>query len=224
MRRTPVLAILLLATGLYGQERPPRPARTAPPAATSEEREIVLEIQRIRSHPKDYAAYLRALGRYFSGTLWRLPNRVPLRTQEGAAALDEAVRFLEQVTPITTPMTFSEGLHRAARDHVLDQGPSGRIGHGGTDGSTLATRTARHGVRGDLMGEVINYGPETPRMTILQLVIDDGVEGRGHRKSLFNPGFHTAGAAIGFHREYDVMTVVDLADRFDPPAPPLPPR
>ena len=215
MRRAPVLAILLLATGLYGQERP---------AATTEEREVVLEIQRIRSHPKDYAAYLRALGRHFSGTLWRLPNRVPLRTQEGLAALEEAARFLETVTPILTPMTFSEGLHRAARDHVLDQGPSGRIGHGGTDGSTLATRTARHGVRGDLMGEVINYGPETPRMTILQLVIDDGVEGRGHRKALFNPGFHTAGAAIGFHREYDVMTVVDLADRFAPPAPPLPPR
>jgi uncharacterized protein YkwD len=213
MRCAAVLAILLLVPGLFGQERPARSG------ATDEEREVVLEIQRIRSHPKEYAAYLRALGRYFTGTLWRLPNRVPLRTQEGAAALDEAVRFLETVTPISTPMTFSEGLHRAARDHVLDQGPTGLLGHGGTDGTSFVQRASRHGLRGALMGEVINYGPETPRMTILQLVIDDGVEGRGHRKTLFNPDFRTAGAAIGFHRDYDAMTVVDLADSFAPPAP-----
>ena len=65
-----------------------------------------------------------------------------------------------------------------------------------------------------LIGEVINYGPETARMTVIMLVIDDGVPDRGHRKNLFNPDFRTAGAAIGPHKGYGAMTVVDMADSF----------
>ena len=61
---------------------------------------------------------------------------------------------------------------------------------------------------------MINYGDETPRMTVIQLVIDDGVPGRGHRKNLFNPDFKVAGAAIGPHKTYGTMAVVDMADAF----------
>jgi uncharacterized protein YkwD len=97
---------------------------------------------------------------------------------------------------------------------VLDTGPSGRIGHVGTDGSTPRQRIERYGQQASLTGEVINYSKDNPRMTVIMLVIDDGVPDRGHRHNLFNPEFQVAGAAIGFHREYGSMTVVDLADGF----------
>jgi len=89
----------------------------------------------------------------------------------------------------------------------------------GVNGSTMRQRIEAFGKWGGLIGEVIMYGDETPRMTVIQLVIDDGVPDRGHRKNIFNPGFRTAGAAIGPHRTYGTMTVVDMADEFTPNRP-----
>jgi uncharacterized protein YkwD len=88
----------------------------------------------------------------------------------------------------------------------------------GTDGSKHGERIRRYGTipDGDLTGEVINYGDETPRMTVIQLVIDDGVPDRGHRHNLFNPRFRFGGAAIGPHRDYGTMVVVDLAEAIQP--------
>ena len=189
----------------------------AAPGASAEEQAVVREISKIRMFPREYAKYLRALGTRFRGNLWYLHDHVPLRTAEGREALEEAAQFLEEVKPMPEPMVLSEGLHRSARVHVLDQGPTGLLGHVGRDRSTPGQRMKRFGTPFSLMGEVINYGQETPRMTVIQLVIDDGVADRGHRKNLFNPKFRVAGAAIGYHKEYGSMTVVDLADAFTEP-------
>jgi len=205
------LVAWLMAAGLRGQEpaRAPRPA-----GSTLEEQAVVREITKIRMFPREYAKYLRALGVRFQGTLWRLRDHVPIRTNEGRGAVLEAAEFLEQVQPISGQLAFSEGLRAAAWEHVADQGPSGQTGHVGRSGSTFGDRIRRHGTPGALIGEVINYGPETPRMTVIQLVIDDGVPDRGHRKNIFNADFRVAGAAIGEHKGYGTMTVVDMADAF----------
>jgi hypothetical protein len=189
------------------------------PLSTPDEIAVVREINKIRRFPKEYAKYLRYLGTRFEGTLWRLVDHIPIRTNEGRDAVMEAVDFLENVEPVMELITYSEALHFAAWDHVLDQGPTGDTGHVGTDGSRPGQRMRRYGDPELLSGEVINYGLETPRMTVIQLVIDDGVPDRGHRHNLFNPKFRAAGAAIGYHKEYGTMVVVDLADAFTPGRP-----
>ncbi|MDR3669687.1 MAG: CAP domain-containing protein [Holophaga sp.] len=205
-------AAALAVTSLCAQQ----PVQASAPRSTAEEQAVVREITKIRMFPREYAKYLRALGTRFEGTLWRLRDHIPIRTNEGRRAVLEAAEFLEQVKPIPGEVIFSEGLHVAAWEHVADQGPSGQTGHVGVSGSTFGERIRRYGEPGSLIGEVINYGRETPRMTVIQLVIDDGVPDRGHRKNLFNPDFRTAGAAIGQHKGYGTMTVVDLADSFTP--------
>jgi hypothetical protein len=205
-----LLAACLAVASLRAQEvQAPKAARS-----TLEEQAVVREITKIRRFPREYAKYLRALGTRFEGTLWRLRDHVPIRTNEGRPAVLEAAEFLEQVQPIPGQVAFSEGLHAAAWEHVADQGPSGQTGHVGVSGSTFGERIRRYGTPGALIGEVINYGEETPRMTVIQLVIDDGVPDRGHRKNLFNADFRVGGAAIGAHKGYGSMTVVDMADSF----------
>jgi uncharacterized protein YkwD len=206
-----LLAVTLMTACLQAQE-----AAVATKPSTPAELAVVREINKIRRFPREYAKYLRALGTRFEGTLWRLRDHVPIRTNEGRAAIIEAAEYLEKVAPVMELITYDEALHRAALDHVQDQGPTGATGHKGTDGSSPSGRIKRYSGIGGLSAEVINYGDETPRMTVIQLVIDDGVPDRGHRRNLFDRRFRVAGAAIGPHTEYGIMVVVDLADVLTP--------
>jgi len=49
---------------------------------------------------------------------------------------------------------------------------------------------------------------------VMQLIIDDGVKGRGHRKNIFAKGFATAGVACGTHPRFDTMCVIDFSGGF----------
>jgi uncharacterized protein YkwD len=182
----------------------------AQPAA---EAGIVAEINRARADPLGYARELRRYRSYYrNGTVWVPGRRIGLRTTEGTAPVDEAIRFLDRQPPLP-PLAQAPHLRRAAADHVADQGASGQRGHRGRDGSSPAERIRRRG--GGLYGasgEVIAYGPEDAISFVRELIIDDGVPDRGHRTLLFSPRFRFAGAACGRHPTWRYMCVVDFSD------------
>jgi uncharacterized protein YkwD len=186
------------------------PAAAAQPPA---EAGIVAEINRARADPAAYARELRRYRSYYrNGIVWIPGRAIGLRTSEGTAPVDEAIRFLIRQPPLP-PLGQASHLRRAAADHVADQGASGQRGHRGGDGSTPAERIRRHG--GGLYGasgEVIAYGPEDATSFVRELIIDDGVPDRGHRILLFSPRFRFAGAACGRHPGWRYMCVVDLSD------------
>lgn len=183
--------------------------------ATAFERAVVQEMSDARTRPRAYAQHLRELRDGFEGTLWHRPGRLPLRTEEGVAALDEAIAFLEAARP-AGPLRFNEGLALAARRHAQDLGPRGALEHVGSDGAKLSDRLNRLGVWQGLIAENISTGEPEARQVVIQLLVDDGVPSRGHRRNLFNPELHQAGAGSAPHRDYRVVTVIDYADGFTP--------
>lgn len=183
------------------------------PKADTQEMAVVKELSWARTAPREYARFLRELRPCYDGLRFKRPGELTVLTEEGAPALEEAIAYLEKATPLG-PLRWKEGLSRAARDHVRDQGRTRQTGHRGTTGSTLQQRLLKHGLPLSTFGEVITYGVNNPRMTAIQLLIDDGVPSRGHRHLIFKADFHVAGAATGPHQEYEAMTVVDLADGF----------
>jgi len=203
--------LVLLVPALWGQVPEALPPEY--PKAVAQEVAVVKELSWARTAPREYAAFLRELRPFYEGKRFKRPGQITVVTEEGAAALEEAIAYLEKASPIG-PLRWNEGLSRAARDHVRDQGRTRQTGHLGTTGSTLQQRLLKHGLPLSTFGEAINYGLDTPRMTAIQLLIDDGVANRGHRRLIFNASFHAAGAATGPHQEYESMTVVDLADGF----------
>ena len=101
---------------------------------TALEQEIVKEVNLARTNPGAYAAWLRGQRQHYRGKQLRRPGEVPIRTQEGINAVDEAIRFLERQKP-----AGALGLSRAVPcrpDLVAPQGASGGFGHTGPDGST----------------------------------------------------------------------------------------
>lgn len=181
--------------------------------ATAFERAVVQEMSDARVSPRAYARHLRELREYFEGTLWKRPGRTPLRTDEGLAAFDEAIAFLEKTRPVG-PLRFNEGLARAARMHARDIGPRGALEHVGADGSRLSDRLNRLGVWQGVIAENIGTSEDDPRQVVIQLLVDDGVPSRGHRHNLFNPELHQAGCGTAPHRDYRTVTVIDYADGF----------
>jgi uncharacterized protein YkwD len=65
-----------------------------------------------------------------------------------------------------------------------------------------------------MVAENISAGEDDARMVVIQLLVDDGVPSRGHRKNLFNPDLHQAGAGAASHTEYGTVCVIDYADGF----------
>lgn len=203
------LAALLLVTLLLPAQAP----TPAPEKATAFEREVVQALSDARVRPRAFAAHLRELRTCFEGTLWNRPGRVPLRTEEGLAAVDEAIAFLESARPLG-PLRFNEGLAMAARRHARDIGPRGSLDHSGSDGSTLSARLNRLGAWHGHVAENIATYEDDPREVALQLIIDDGVPSRGHRRTIFDPDLHQAGAGVAPHRDYRTVIVIDFADGF----------
>ena len=154
------------------------------------EKDIILEMNLARSDPKKYAE------------MYINPNL-------GAYAKEcyDELRNSE-----SRPMLFpKKGLSQAAKDHVADTGPKGIVGHDGTNGSSMSNRIERYGTWGGGASENISYGYNTAREIVLQLLIDDGVVSRGHRRNIMNKSSRYVGVAVGTHSVYRYMCVQDFA-------------
>jgi len=159
------------------------------------EKDIILEMNKVRSDPKKYAElYIKQLVAT-SAAAKELYNEL-LKTS-GCAVLQP-----------------KKGLSQAAKDHVADTGPKGTVSHTGTDGSSMDQRINRYGTWGGGAGENISYGFNAARDIIIQLLIDDGVEGRGHRKNIMNKNSKYVGVAVGTHSVYRYMCVQDFANDY----------
>jgi len=177
------------------------------------EKGIVEEVNLARTNPGAYASWLKGQRKYYRGTQLRRPGEVTVRTKEGLAAVDEAIRWLEKHRPVGA-LGASRGLSLAARDLIAPQGASGGFGHTGPDGSTPSERIERHGQWESVIGENVAYGQRTARDVVAAFIVDDGVPGRGHRKNLYNTAFHVMGVDCGPHSTYGTTCAITFAGGF----------
>jgi uncharacterized protein YkwD len=191
-------------------------AFVAPAAAkdASLAKQVLAEINLARTNPRVYAGFLREFRTRFQGSSYTLPNsRVRVLTSEGVAAVDEAIKFLSRQKALPA-LTWSAGLGAAAAELAGEQGETGATGHGDVGNNGMRERIERQGKWERSIAENIGYGPADSRSMVMQLIIDDGVPGRGHRKNQFNPAFGTAGVACGPHSRFGNMCVIDFAGGF----------
>jgi len=172
-------------------------------------RAVIREMNLARQNPALYATFVQELRSRMSGNVLVLPGHTKVRTKEGAAALDDAIRFLKSAQPLP-PLAFSRGMSRAAADHCADQAGGG-FGHEGRDRSHAGQRIARYGNFSGGWAENISYGKASARDVVLALIIDDGLPARKHRKNIFNPIYNFAGAAFGRHARFGTMCSMDFA-------------
>lgn len=210
MRTLALTFAALLLAGASAIEPPPTGHQVflpAPDAALPAR--IVDEVNEARTDPAGYARKARTLRSLFVGDRFERPGELAVVTREGAAAVDEAIAFLEQQAPLPA-LRASPLIDRATADHAVDQSRTGATGHIGSDGSGPADRMRRY-ARWTGTGEVIAYGSDRAEDVVLHLIIDDGVPGRGHRRILFNPAYTLIGTACAPHPVWRTVCVLDFA-------------
>ena len=186
-------------------------------AATELERVILQELNVARTQPDAYIRYLEHYRSLFKDKTYNQPGtNLFIRTEEGTAAIDEAITYLRRRSPLP-PLRWAEGLARSGAELVRSQAKSKETGHG-SGRMAMARRIQRHGRWTIAIGEAISYGPyvaDRGRDVIAQLLVDDGVPSRGHRKTLYDKDYRLAGVSCGPHPTFEMACVIDFAGGFE---------
>ncbi|MCU0426790.1 MAG: CAP domain-containing protein [Candidatus Kapabacteria bacterium] len=158
---------------------------------------ILQEINLMRSNPKNYIPIAEEEF---------IHNAPILAPREGMMVLRELVQTLIN-SPNLTPLQTALPLRLAAFDHAEDLAAHTQYGHRGTDGSLPHTRLERYTFYRKMLGENIGYGIKSARTLVVGLLLDDGVQGRGHRGNLLNPRNRSIGIATAEHPMYPCVCV-----------------
>jgi uncharacterized protein YkwD len=162
---------------------------------TSGEKEVVRFLNEARTDPRGFA------NKYLKG------NRLK--------AARECYRKMRAMRPLPLLRPF-EALFLAAKDHAEDAGRNGRIGHIGSDGSNAKIRVERYGIWLDMLAENCLFGSRDPLEIVVQLLIDEGVRGRGHRKNILHKKARYVGVSIRPHTKYKFGCVMVFAGDIRP--------
>lgn len=126
----PLVCTLALLVPAPGGSRAQQLAITPPPSYAALEQDVAAEINLARTRPAEYAAFVEQLRAHYTGREFRQPGKTPLITEEGVAALDEAVRVLRSAKPVAA-LEVSPGMCSGAKALAAEQAaktvrPNGR--------------------------------------------------------------------------------------------------
>lgn len=164
---------------------------------TEFEMSIINEINLFRSNPSDY------FNKYIKPLASNYPNN---------SYYESCKSDLLSLSALN-PYSYKKGLFRCAVDHVNTQGQTTEIGHDRTNGKDWNFCVKNCGSY-TKAGENISYGVSDPRNIVINLLIDNGINGYGHRKNLMSSEFTSVGVAFGTHKGYRVMCVMDFGQNW----------
>ena len=106
-------------------------------------KEILTEINLVRSNPKSYIPKLERARQFFKDKIFRHPAEIPIETYEGVDGIENAIEFLDNQQSIPELLPANE-LAKAAKDHAIDLGSKGLSSHEGSDGSSISDRIEKY--------------------------------------------------------------------------------
>ena len=184
----------VLLAGCTKATDPESSADTTVTSYTASEIELAVidEINYARTKPKDYVTH-------------RLSTRYSANSSESyQEALDEVIDQMNKMTALPE-LTEADGLGKCATEWVNVSGPKGTVGHD----SNISARFRKYCTYNTL-GENCSYGYSTAEDIVAALLIDDGVEDRGHRQNILKTSFTHVGVAVGSHKKYKTMCCIDF--------------
>jgi len=150
----------------------------------SMDKEMIKEINFVRQYPKVYASIIANYLSNESKSWWGLNK------DEYEAGL-ELIEELKLMRP-SQLLYPNKCVYEAAKKHAKDCKDRGFIDHTGSDGSSPFSRISNfcEGLKGN---ENLVGGIKNTRTLVVELLIDSGISGRGHRYNMLNPDWKYIG-------------------------------
>jgi uncharacterized protein YkwD len=171
--------------------------------------QLLIELNNFRKNPQSAIEHLEKLKTQFKENVLYRDGELPVQTNEGVAAVEEAIESLRNAKPLPE-FELDDRLTKSAQLHVDDIGPKGLSSHEGSNGSSVSDRIELFCEWEGVCAENIDFGSRTAINVLLSFLADDGVSTRGHRVNLLNQNLKKIGIAAGPHKEYDTCYVLNL--------------
>jgi uncharacterized protein YkwD len=157
-------------------------AKTATPVTGSttmipEEMDMVQEINLVRTNPEGYIPYIEEYIAHLQKT-GDLGGSI--------ATAHELIAELKR-TPRLSVLKPLQCIYTAAKKHGEEQKRRGDTDHQGIDGSWPWDRVKRECPDLQDGNENLVGGPASVRRAVILLLVDHGIDSRGHRKTMLNP-------------------------------------
>ena len=102
-------------------------------------------------------------------------------------AVIDTIHVLENQAALPAYIASSY-LENSAMDHCNDIIVNNVFSHTSSDGATLKERIERYAEWRGSLAENMDFGSSDPMEIVVNLLIDDGVASKGHRKNILSPG------------------------------------
>jgi len=131
---------------------------------------------------------------------------------------EKAYKSLLRELRKTEPLPLLEQhpvLYDAAKFHAKDMGRSGKTGHRSSKGKSFEKRMSPLLDTFASVGENCHYGSNDALLVVIDLLIDRGIPGYGHRKNLLQADFVFIGISMAPHKKYEVNCVQEFAGKLN---------
>jgi len=153
-----------------------------------------------------YCNIARMDGKLFLDTIL-----TPYLTEKGIKSttfVKSLIKDLEKTRDL--PLLFSQqDLFQAAKGHAESMGNKGKIGHDGFEKRMKPFMTKYN--KG--VAENCQYGYQSAKQIVIDLLIDEGVSSLGHRKNILNASYNCVGVSIQPHKSYKYNCVMDFGGK-----------
>ena len=172
---------------------------------------IIKEINKVRSNPKEYSQNVKNNINCFQGKVLKLPeSKIGIITKEGPDAYIECAKFLETVSPIQK-LKINESLNKIAKE-FLNKIQNTEINE--IDNIDMEKIIDKYGNFSGSFSRAIDFGGNSPKNVICNLLVSDGDKNRSQRERLFNNELKLIGAASGKHKSFSYCSVIVCCEEF----------
>lgn len=174
---------------------------------------ILNELNLVRTDPKSFAAKIRNYEQYFKGNILRIPGQNGIKTNEGYAAFKEAAEFLEKQIPIG-PLIFNTYLNSISDEvfSIIEKSSDADA----FNSINIDELISKYGSIAGQFSQAIDFGSNSAELIVINLIVDDGDSNRGNRSNILNPKFSIVGISSGKHKTYHYCTVIAYCRHFIP--------
>eukprot|EP01091_Cochliopodium_minus_P021461 TRINITY_DN982_c0_g1_i1.p1 TRINITY_DN982_c0_g1~~TRINITY_DN982_c0_g1_i1.p1 ORF type:complete len:231 (-),score=68.79 TRINITY_DN982_c0_g1_i1:43-735(-) len=168
------------------------------PQLTEREKELMQELNSLRSNPRVYFDLLVRRRKHFYLQSEMDQDQVQTNTniREGKQAVLECIEHLENLSGVTE-ISFENGIHLASQD--IRERIGNQNGTEPTSAEEVNDALYKYGsYRGNSV-QLVGFGYDNPKEVLCHLLISDGDKSRKSRSILLNDDFRFGGLAMGDH-------------------------